>query len=575
MTNFRVWAPFAQEVEFCTNDSSYKMEKESHGWWKYVLKNPDQKVLYSFKVDGKGPFPDPRSRFQPNGVHRSSQLCQDNFSWTDNSWETPLLKEAIIYEIHTGTFSDEGNFHGIEKRLDYLKKLGVTHIELMPVAAFPGKHGWGYDGVSLFAPFKGYGNPNSLKQLVDSCHQKGIATILDVVYNHLGPDGNYLEQFAPYFSSKYGTPWGKAVNFDDKMSNQVRDFFINNALMWLEEFHFDCLRIDAVHAIFDFSAKHFLEELSCRVRELEKRIGRRKYLIAESDLNDPRIIRPSAACGYGIAGQWLDDFHHSIHVMLTNEKNGYYIDYDGLESLKKCFEEYYVFNGQYSDYRKRNHGRKATGLKANQFVVFTQNHDQVGNRALGERLCHLVNQNKCEIAAALLFLSPFIPMIFQGEEWAASTPFLYFTDHENPELGKAVTNGRRKEFSAFGYAPKEIPDPQDTKTFNMSRLKWEEIRLSKHSKMLDWYKQLIRIRKKFFNEIESKQRSFRILDQENQLFMWQSGKLILLINCGNREVSFTNSLLQKAATILENNDFQQENCKITLKPATVILKVLK
>lgn len=571
MTKFTIWAPKAKEVLLCVGKEEYQMEALEGGFWELKLNSHKGADLYAFKVDGKGPFPDPRSEFQPEGVHGWSQKWKNPFAWGDSGWNAPELKNALIYELHVGTFSAEGTFNGVERKLDYLVELGVTHVELMPVAAFPGNHGWGYDGVALYAPHKTYGNPDQLKHLINACHLKGLAIILDVVYNHLGPDGNYLSQFAPYFSKKYQTPWGEAVNFDDSYCDQVREFVIDNAMMWLRDFHFDGLRIDAVHAIFDFSATHILEELQIHVNELMANTGRNLFLIAESDLNDPRIIHGLKRGGYGLASQWLDDFHHSLHVTLTGENQRYFQDFSGPEDLQKCLSQNFVYDGQFSAFRKRNHGRKADDILQECFVAFTQNHDQIGNRGAGERLCHLASQEKCQIASAILLLSPFIPMLFQGEEWACSSPFLYFTDHSNPQLIKAIREGREKENLDLG---KTNPDPQNPDTFAQSCILWEEIAELRSATMLKWYKNLIRLRKEYLDHIRRNLPTFNFLNQDNNLYLYSAGNLQLLINNGDRKGIFEESKLPEAKILLQNKPVEIVGEKLIASPGTVVILLI-
>jgi maltooligosyltrehalose trehalohydrolase len=472
------------------------MTRGADAWW-----NADSPLApgtdYCFFVHGEGPFPDPRSPFQPVGVHGPSRTVDHAaFRWSDQEWNAPPLADAIIYELHVGTFTPAGTFLSTIERLDDLRAIGVTHVELMPVAEFAGARGWGYDGVDLYAPHHVYGGPEALKALVDACHARGLAVILDVVYNHFGPSGNYWSRFATYLTKRYATPWGDAVNLDDRGSDEVRRFFCDNALMWLRDYHFDGLRLDAVHAIFDRSATHLLEQLASEVAELEQQIGRRLVLIAESDLNDPRLLHSRERGGYALQAQWSDDFHHALHTVLTEERAGYYRDFGTLDDLAKALREGFVYDGgRYSVYRERHFGRPATDLGGERFVCFTQNHDQVGNRARGERLAHLVSLGRAKIAAAVLLLSPFVPMLFQGEEWAASAPFQYFTGHEEPELARAVTEGRKREFAAFGWSADEVPDPQTLSTFARSKLDWSERDREPHRGMLEWYRALIALRR--------------------------------------------------------------------------------
>jgi len=472
------------------------MTQRGGGWWALDEPTLEHGTDYAFVLDGAGPFPDPRSPWQPEGVDgRSRWVDHDRFVWSDAGWQAPPLSSAVIHEIHIGTFTPEGTFESAIERLDHLVDLGVTHVELMPVAQFPGARGWGYDGVDLYAPHQAHGGPEGLKRLVDACHAKGLAVVLDVVYNHLGPAGNYLSQFGPYFTSRYVTPWGEAVNLDGPDSDEVRRFFIDNALMWLRDYHFDGLRLDAVHAIIDSSAVHFLEQLAREVRELEGALGRHLALIAESDLNDPRIVRPPEAGGYGVHAQWNDDYHHAIHAALTGETDGYYRGFGRVADIAKVLRAGWMFDGCYSPHRQRHHGRPATGVSGHALVACLQNHDQIGNRALGERTSHLLTPAQLKIGAALVLTAPFVPMLFQGEEWGAKTPFQYFTDHAALDLAEAVEKGRVEEFSAFGWDPSEIPSPQARETFLASKLDWDELRAESHRELLEWHRALIRLRR--------------------------------------------------------------------------------
>jgi maltooligosyltrehalose trehalohydrolase len=447
---------------------------------------------YRLRLDSGLPLPDPRSNFQPEGVHGPSQwIDHDAFAWTDAEFIPRPLSHAVLYELHVGTFSAAGTFVAA---IDHLVELGVTHVELMPVAEFPGRRGWGYDGVHLFAPHHAYGSPDELKRLVDACHARGLAVLLDVVYNHLGPDGNYLGHFGPYFSNEYATPWGAAMNFDGGGSDEVRRFFCDNALHWLEQYRFDGLRLDAVHAFHDRSAVPFLEQLSREVHELEQKVARTKVLIAESDLNDPRLIRSVEAAGLGLDAQWSDDFHHALHAVLTGERSGYYADFGDLAHLVEAFQHGFVFHGQYSEHRRRSHGRPLGAVPQNRLLGYLQNHDQVGNRALGDRIGRQLTLEQLELAAALVLTAPFVPMLFQGEEWNATSPFCYFTDHTDPELGAAVRAGRRREFAAFGWAPEAVPDPQAVDTFARSKLSWGELDQPGHARLHAWYRALVRLR---------------------------------------------------------------------------------
>ena len=491
--NFKVWAPLSETVELVLEGVRHEMKQDESGWWSTDVetKAGDR---YGYSLQGVDPLPDPRSPSQPDGVHGLSAVVdQSSYSWNDEGWWGTPIPEWIIYELHVGTFTPEGTFRAAIDKLDHLVDLGVTAVELLPVNEFSGDHGWGYDGVDIYAPHHAYGAPDDLKALVDALHARGMSVILDVVYNHMGPSGNYLGQYAPYFTNVYATPWGDALNFDDSYSDEVRAFFVDNACMWLRDYHFDALRLDAVHAILDTSAVHFLEELSLAVEQLGGEIGRPLALLPETDLNDPRLVRPREEGGFGLDVQWSDDFHHALHSVLTGETNGYYEDYGNLAQLAKAIRQSYVFDGVYSVHRKRRHGRPPTGLTGHSFMAYMQNHDQVGNRAQGDRIHETIGHDLAKVGAALYLTAPFIPMIFQGEEWAASSPFMYFTDHD-AELGKAVSEGRKREFGYFGWKPEEVPDPQARDTFEKSKLDWDEVSSEEHGDMLDWYKKLTRLR---------------------------------------------------------------------------------
>jgi maltooligosyltrehalose trehalohydrolase len=501
MAGLFVWAPSTGRVELELETgrpgqlSSRPLEPGAGGYFHLPEPSLAAGTRYRLRLDGGGGLPDPRSGSQPEGVHGPSVVVDhEAFVWSDAAFTPRSWSDAIVYEIHVGTFTLAGTFRAVLERLDYLVDLGVTHLELMPVAAFPGRHGWGYDGVALFAPHAPYGTPDDLKRLVDGCHARGLSVLLDVVYNHLGPDGNYLGHFGPYFTREYATPWGAAVNLDRRGCDGVRRFFCDNALYWLDCFHFDGLRLDAVHAFLDRSAQSFLEQLAEEVCALERRLGRPKLLIAESDLNDPRLIREREAGGLGLHAQWSDDFHHSLHALLTGECAGYYADFGRLEDLACALRQGFVYAGRYSEYRGRSHGRALSGVPLERLLGYLQNHDQVGNRALGDRIGRSLSIEQLELAAALLLCAPFVPMLFQGEEWNASTPFRYFTDHQDAELAAAVREGRRREFAAQGHVPEAVPDPQAPDSFDACRLDWAEQRLPEHRRVLDWYRALVQLR---------------------------------------------------------------------------------
>ena len=576
MHRFKVWAPKPSTIGVKIESTVHPMQKTAGGWWQADVKNAGAGTDHAFLVDGSEPaVPDPRSAWQPHGVHGPSRVVDHTvFAWTDAQWQAPPLASAILYELHIGTFTPEGTLDAALARLPYLKDLGVTHVELMPVNAFPGNRGWGYDGVSLFAPQQAYGGPEALKRFVNACHEHGLAVLLDVVYNHLGPSGNYLGKFGPYFTHLHNTPWGDAVNLEDAGSHEVRRFFCDNALMWLRDYHFDGLRLDAVHAYMDRSAIHFMEQLSTEVRALEAETGRRYVVIAESDLNDPRLVKAPEAGGYGMDAQWSDDFHHSLVTVLTGDCSGYYSDFGTMADLAKSLKSVFVYDGIYAPHRDRIHGRPVEGLPAWRFLGYSQNHDQVGNRAQGERLCHLVNIGRAKIAAALVFTAPFVPMLFQGEEWAASSPFQYFTDHEDAELGRLVSEGRKKEFAAFGWNPDDIPDPQDEQTFLRSKLNWEEQASGQHAEMLDWYKQLISLRKNHpeLTDGSLKETSVEYSEEEKWLAM-RRGSLEIVLNLGNqslqRQIPPASKLL-----LCSNTGIKKDQASLSLPPdAVVILKM--
>ncbi|MEJ8757294.1 malto-oligosyltrehalose trehalohydrolase [Pontibacter sp. H259] len=496
-TTFTVWAPEAEQVNVVIHGKlkqTIPLQREAFGYWVGLSEEATPGTRYSFKLDNDKELPDPASQSQPDGVHKASEVINPNYNWTDQNWKNLPLEEYIVYELHVGTFSEEGTFEGIVNKLPELKELGITAIELMPIAQFPGNRNWGYDGVYPFATQNSYGGPEGLKKLVDACHKTGIAVVLDVVYNHLGPEGNYTSSFGPYFTEKYNTPWGAALNFDDAHSDHVRNFFIQNALMWLRDFHVDALRLDAVHAILDTGAKHFIQELQEHVNHLEQQQTQTYYLIAESDLNDVRLINPIEQGGYGLAAQWMDDYHHAIHTMATGETDGYYSDFGKPEHLVKTLKHSFIYNGMYSEYRKRTIGTDATANPAKQFVVCSQNHDQVGNRMLGERLTKLVSFEMLKPVTALVILSPYTPMLFMGEEYGEENPFQFFVSHTDEALVEAVRKGRKEEFAAFAWQG-EAPDPQSEETFNNSRLQHNYKNNEKQNQLREFYKELIQLRK--------------------------------------------------------------------------------
>ncbi len=462
-----------------------------------------------------------------------------SFEWSDDKWHGIPARGLVLYELHVGTFTPAGTFEAVIERLPYLVSLGVNAVELLPVGEFSGARGWGYDGVDWFAPHHAYGGPSQLKRLIDACHELGLGVVIDVVYNHLGPVGNYLDHFGPYFSSRHQTEWGAALNFDGPGSQEVRGLVIDNALMWLRDYHVDGLRLDAVHAIVDDSAVHILEELASEVDALAAHLGRPVFLIAESDLNDPRMVRGRDAGGFGLDSAWADEWHHALHATLTGDRDGYYEEFGSLTMLAKALRQAWVYDGIWSPHRQRRHGRPPTGLAGHQFVICTQNHDQVGNRALGERSGALMTPGRLKVAAALLLTGPFTPMLFQGEEWAAGSPFQYFTDHGDAELARAVSEGRRREFAAFGWPPDEVPDPQDPGTFARSKLDWGEVRRSPHADVLGWYRRLIQLRRA--RPALSDPRLDRIsveADEASGTIVVRRGPISILVNLGQQRHRF-------------------------------------
>ena len=544
MHKFELWAPRAEKVAVKTPQGVTSLAgPDRSGWWKGPVESAEHGTDYSFLVDDDTtPYPDPRSLWQAHGVHGPSRVYEQTaFAWTDRRWQGPPFSGAVLYEIHVGTFTAGGTFDSAIERLPYLRILGITHIEIMPVNGFPGGQGWGYDGVSLYAVQHSYGGPDGLKRFVDACHHNEIAVILDVVYNHFGPTGNYTAKFGPYLTEKHHTPWGTAVNFEDEGSDQVRRFFCDNALMWMRDYHIDGLRLDAIHEFMDRSAVHFLEQLSAEVETLGATLQRKLILIAESDLNDPKIVRPREAGGYGIDAQWSDDFHHALFTLVFMEPGGagYYSDFGSFEKLVKALTRIFVFDGEFSRYRNRRHGRPVDGLSAHHFIGFVQNHDQVGNRAKGERIEHLVGMARARLAAGLLLTAPFLPMIFMGEEFAATTPFLYFADHEDEQMAKMVSEGRKREFAAFGFDSGEIADPEDPKTFERSKLDWSECGTGKHREMYDWFSRLICLRRhsQSLNDGDKGHTNIRF-DEQGRWLAMDRGRMSILANLGAQEVEF-------------------------------------
>jgi maltooligosyltrehalose trehalohydrolase len=493
-TRFRLWAPNAQSVTLqIQGKGSFSMPPTGGGVFSAEIsaKAGDR---YFYQLDDSKPLPDPVSRLLPQGVHGPTEIVDPNaFSWTDQNWRGRPFSEYVIYELHVGTFSLSGTFDGVCERLAYLKDLGITAIEIMPVAAFPGERNWGYDGVSLYAVQASYGGPEGLKRLVDAAHQIGLAVILDVVYNHLGNEGNYLACFGPYFTSKHKTPWGDAINYDDTHCEHVRRFVVENALYWVREYHLDGLRLDAIQTIRDDSPQHIVSDLQRAVQDFAQRSGRTICIVSESDENDAQLVRAQSSGGYGLHGFWSDDFHHSVHAFLTGERSGYYQDFGSPEQIVCALADGYVFQGEFFKFWGEPRGTSARDVPLNANIICIQNHDQVGNRAQGERLGDLVSRGAQKAAAALMLLAPHTPMIFMGEEYGETSPFQFFTDYGDPALQKAVAEGRRKEFEEFNWD--EVPDPQAPETFERSKLHWELA--TQDNELLQWYRMLLQIRRKY------------------------------------------------------------------------------
>jgi maltooligosyltrehalose trehalohydrolase len=533
---FRVWAPFVESAALRLHGGNRRivLEKSALGYHEAIVEGVAPNSLYSFSLDNGPQRPDPASRMQPEGVHGPSAVVAERFSWDDPDWSGPALAEYIIYELHVGTFTSEGTFEAIIPYLDYLADLGVNAVELMPIAEFPGARNWGYDGVYPFAAHHSYGGPAGLKKLVNACHRRGLAVVLDVVYNHLGPEGNYLGEFAPYFTDRYQSPWGRALNFDGSYSDPVREFFIENALYWLDDCRVDALRLDAVHAILDHAPITFLEDLASAVEGAAERSGRRMLLIAESADNDARLLRPRERGGYGLDGQWNDDFHHALRTLLTGERAGYYEDYGEFSQLAKAFREGFIYTGEYSPFRKRRHGSSSADVPAHRFVVFSQNHDQVGNRIRGDRLSETLSLEQLKLAASLVILSPFVPLLFMGEEYGEKSPFPYFVSHSDPELIAAVRRGRREEFASFQWQG-EVPDPQDEATFLSAKLRHDLRAGGEHKTLLEFYRELMRVRKSLPALARAEKNATTVTDYAKEKVLaverhWENDRVLMLAN---------------------------------------------
>jgi len=536
MTLFRVWAPEAARVEVDISGQRHAMAPAAEpGWWAAEIAADGDGTDYGFCLDGGDPLPDPRSPRQPFGIKGVSRTYDHSaFAWGDRGWRGGPLHGSVIYELHIGTFTPEGTLDAAIERLGHLSRLGVDTVELMPVAAFPGEHGWGYDGIHLWAVHEPYGGPDALKRFVDACHARRLAVQLDVVYNHVGI-GNQLGAFGPYFTEAHVTPWGPAVNLDQPGSDEVRAFLIENALMWLRDYHLDGLRLDAVHAFEDHRALNFLEQLTAEVQALAALLNRDLVLIAESDLNDPRLITSREAGGYGLTAQWSDDFHHAVHAAITGERQGYYCDFGSMGALAHTMTRVFFHDGRWSAFRGRSHGRQVDIFRvpAHRFLCYLQNHDQVGNRATGDRIAAGLHPDMVKVGAGLVLTAPYTPMLFMGEEWGADTPWQYFTDHVDPWLAEAVAQGRREEFARYGWAAEDIPDPQAAATFTRSKLNWSQPGQDVHRDILAWYTGLIALRRARPGLTDPRLDRVRAdYDEQERWLMVRRGRLRIVANLG-------------------------------------------
>src|SRR5271167_93995 len=540
MHEFAVWAPKPDTVGLDVDGTTHPMTRGRDGWWRATVEAaPNARYGYLLDDDPK-PLPDPRSPRQPDGVHGSSQLWEPAAqAWTDEGWAGRSVQGAVIYELHIGTFTLEGTFDSAIEKLDYLVDLGVDFVEVMPVNAFSGTHGWGYDGVLWYAVHEPYGGPDGLVRFVDACHRRGLGVLIDTVFNHLGPSGNYLPRFGPYLSSA-SNPWGEGINIADAGSDEVRRYIIGCALRWMRDFHADGLRLDAVHALFDTTAIHILEELATETDWLSKQVGRPLSLVAESDLNDPRVITPRDQHGYGVTAQWDDDVHHAVHTAVSGERQGYFADFGSLATLAETLRRGFFHAATYSSFRRRRHGRPldVSRIPATRLVAYTCTHDQVGNRALGDRPSQNLTYGQLAVKAALVLGSPYTAMLFMGEEWGASTPFQFFSSHPEPELARATAEGRKAEFAEHGWDADDIPDPQDPQTFQRSKLNWGEVGSGDHARLLRLYQDLIALRR---NETDLAdpwlQRLLVDYDEDARWIVMRRGRSTVACNLGGEPVS--------------------------------------
>jgi maltooligosyltrehalose trehalohydrolase len=568
MNILQVWAPDARTVEVEVAEGRHPMAASSEdGWWSIHLQSVTHEVDYLFRLDRGDPLSDPRSLRQPFGIDGPSRTYDHSaFRWSDVSWRGVPLHGSIVYELHVGAFTHDGTFDAAIRKLPHLKDLGVDIVELMPVAAFPGHHGWGYDPVNLWAVHEPYGGPDGLKRLVDACHASGLAVLLDVVYNHVGP-GSTLAAFGPYFTDAHSTPWGPAINLDQKNSNEVRAFLISNALSWLRDYHVDGLRLDAVDMLRDRRAIHFLEELAVEVQALAGQLRRELILIAESSANNSQMVAPREAGGYGLTAQWNNDFHHAVHVAITGEKHGRYCEFGSVAVLAKTLTRVFFHDGTWSAFRRRNHGRPVdvSRTPAYRFLGYLQNHDQIGNRAIGDRISAVASTELLKVGAGLMLTAPYTPMLFMGEEWGANTPWQYFTDHIDEKAGRTAAEGRRAEFSADGRGSVSVPDPQDQETFLGSKLDWSQLGQETHRELLSWYRGLITLRRSRPEFIDPRLDQVSIdYEEDEKWLVVRRGRLRIVVNLDSRIVRVPLDTAGTGILIASNNAIQINQDRITM-----------
>ena len=569
MSTLRVWAPLPDSVELDTGGRRTPMTAQGDGWWTGEVGGHG--TDYALVLDGGEPRPDPRSAWQPYGVHGPSRVVDHAaYAWTDSSWRGRPLAGSVLYELHVGTFTPEGTFDAALGRLDHLVELGVTTVELLPCNAFAGRWGWGYDGVAWFAVHEPYGGPDGLKRFVDGAHARGLGVVMDVVYNHLGPAGNYLPEFGPYLTQAHTTPWGPAVNLDRPGSDEVRRYVLDNAAMWLRDYHLDGLRIDAVHALVDERATHLLEELAVEVEALGARLGKPLFLIAESDLNDPRTVTAREAGGLGLDGQWTDDVHHTLHSTLTGETAGYYGDFNGLDVVAKVMTDAFVHDGRWSSFRQRTHGRPVPpSVPGHRFVVYLQDHDQVGNRATGDRISATLSDGMLKVGAALVLTSPFTPMLWMGEEWGARTPWQFFSDHEG-DLGDAIRTGRRGEFASHGWATEDVPDPQAESTFRASGLDWSEVEKERHVAQLAWTRDLISLRRSRPELSDGRRDRVQVTHGEGWLVL-RRGRVAVVCNVSDQRLTVPVEGAPRTALLASERGFVYAEGSVELDGESVVV----